>query len=179
MSKILLISGREVDPFEMTIDDLDIMDIAHSLSMQCRYAGHIPTFYSVAEHCVRTVELMAEEAELSYEELRGHRVARSLLLHDADEAYLQDLVNPVKSRPEMEAYRDAGDRIHALVVEKYDCLDLDDDRQHAKVVKGYDKLAYEAERTNIRTGRAQGFSQPEAYAAFIGMWYLLRPSDFG
>lgn len=180
MSNILLTSGREVDPFEMTEDDLDIHDIAHSLSMQCRYAGHVPFFYSVAEHCVRAVELMAQDGQLSRDDLRGHKTARSILLHDADEAYLQDLVSPVKNRPEMEAYRNAGDRIHDLVATKYECLPMVDG-QHHFMVKAFDVEAYLWERENIRSGQISGLSPATARASFLGMWYLVRPrgTEFG
>lgn len=178
MSKILLISGREVDPFEITADEIDIMDIAHSLSMQCRYAGHIPFFYSVAEHCCRAVQLYADELRLSTEELRGDKTARSILLHDADECYIQDMVNPTKMRDFMAPYRAAGDRIHGLVSEKFDCLPMVDG-QHDKVVKQFDAEAYQWERTNIRAGQRAGLAPADAERAFIGAWYLLRPSTFG
>lgn len=179
MSKILTISGREVDPYTIHPDDIDIMDIAHSLSMQCRYAGHVPTFYSVAEHCVRAVELMARDGQLSREDLRGHITARSILLHDADEAYFQDLVSPVKNRPEMEAYRQGGDRLHGLVAAKYECLPMGAGGQHHPMVQAYDKEAYEWERANIRSGVIAGLRPEEAKASFLGMWYLVRPSAFG
>ncbi len=177
--KILTVSGREVDPFEMTIDDIDIMDIAHSLSMQCRFAGHVPSFYSVAEHCVRAVQLLAASRDLAVEQLRGDRIARSLLLHDADEAYLQDLVKPVKSRPELATYLNAGDRLHGLVAEKFDCEPLRPDGKHHQTVLSYDVITYEWERDNVRTGRLAGLPPEEAKAAFLGMWYLTRPSTYG
>lgn len=60
-------------------------DIAHSLSMVCRFNGHTEEFYSVAQHCIHVAELVPEEDKL---------VA---LLHDAAEAYLFDAVSPVKT----------------------------------------------------------------------------------
>jgi 5'-deoxynucleotidase YfbR-like HD superfamily hydrolase len=175
---ILTISGRAIDPWEMTEDDVDIMDIAHSLSLQCRYAGHVPSFYSVAEHCVRAVELRAQAARLITDDLRGDITSRSILLHDAEEAYFQDLVSPTKRRPELQAYVAASARAQAVIASKYSCLPLVDG-EHQKEVQRYDREAYEWERSNIRCGSLVGLPPEEAKASFLGMWYLVRPSTFG
>ncbi|WP_019998874.1 hypothetical protein [Aureimonas ureilytica] len=86
-------TGRRFWPLDPRADDVCIEDIAHSLSMQCRYAGHCKRFYSVAEHCV----------------LMAHRVTAPnklwALLHDASEAYLVDVPRPIKSY--LENYQEA------------------------------------------------------------------------
>lgn len=64
-----------------------IADIAHSLSMLCRYNGHCRHFYSVAEHSV-LVSLLMEEFDLG-DPFEG-------LMHDATEAYLSDIPAPFK-----------------------------------------------------------------------------------
>lgn len=64
--------------------DIRLIDIAHALSMQCRYAGHVTKFYSVAEHSVRVSEIVKPEN------------AMYGLMHDASEAYLQDMIRPLK-----------------------------------------------------------------------------------
>lgn len=61
-----------------------IEDIARSLSNLCRYNGHVREFYSVAEHSY-WVSLDVPPADA----LWG-------LLHDASEAYLGDLMSPLK-----------------------------------------------------------------------------------
>jgi uncharacterized protein len=176
VSKILLISGREVNPFDMSEDDIDIMDIAHSLSMQCRFAGHIPAFYSVAEHSVVAVRLYAEALQVAPDELRGQHAywSRSILLHDADEAYLQDLVRPVKERSDMVSYVRAGERLHTKLMSKFDIASPNSTR-----VKHFDNMAYEYERNYIRSGRQRGLPPEQARELFLGMWYLVRPSMFG
>lgn len=98
-------TGRQFFPLEPRVEDIDILDIAHALSMQCRYNGHVQRFYSVAEHCV----------------LLSHAVDRELalwaLLHDAPEAYIGDMVRPLKIN--MPDFRAADDHIMAVIAEKY------------------------------------------------------------
>lgn len=79
-------NGRWVDPFKLKPKDIRIEDIANSLSRICRYNGFIDNleFYSVAEHSY----LASYIAPIGYE--------LEALLHDAREAYLQDLVRPLK-----------------------------------------------------------------------------------
>src|SRR5690606_5290032 len=72
-------TGRAVYPLDLRPDDIDIQDIAHALSMQCRYAGHTRQFYSVAEHSVHVARWCRQY---------GPAAALEGLLHDATEAYL-------------------------------------------------------------------------------------------
>jgi hypothetical protein len=77
-------TGRAFWPLDPRPEEVSIVDIAWSLSMQCRYAGHCLRFYSVAEHAVMVSQLVPPEAALWG------------LLHDAPEAYLVDVPRPVK-----------------------------------------------------------------------------------
>ena len=67
------------------IDDVDIEDIAHGLAYQCRFNGQTREFYSVAQHSLMVMSLVPEELRFS------------ALLHDAAEAYLGDMVKPLKN----------------------------------------------------------------------------------
>lgn len=80
-------TGRAYWPLNPRAEDVCIEDIAHSLAMQCRYAGHtkdIDCFFSVAQHCVLVSDHCSPENALWG------------LLHDAPETYLIDLIRPVK-----------------------------------------------------------------------------------
>lgn len=72
-------SGAYVDMLKPEEAYMDIVDIAWSLSMQCRFGGCISRHYSVAEHSIFVAALCPQE--LRYEGL----------MHDAHEAYIQDL----------------------------------------------------------------------------------------
>lgn len=106
-STIQTISGKMVDPFAMRPEDLSVPDIAHALSQLCRFTGHTSRFYSVAEHSVHVSYLVP-----------GH-FALAALLHDASEAYLNDIAAPIKARPDFAFYRAAEDRLLALVLRHF------------------------------------------------------------
>lgn len=77
-------TGRRFYPLDPRPEEIDRADIAHALSLLCRYGGHVDRFYSVAEHCV----LMSRAVEPEH--------ALPALLHDATEAYVVDVPRPLK-----------------------------------------------------------------------------------
>lgn len=97
--------GRQFWPIDPRPDEVFADDIAHSLSMLCRFGGHCLRFYSVAEHCVLLSRHVAPE----------HRLWA--LLHDASEAYLVDVPRPLK--PFLKGYREAEDKIMQAVCAKF------------------------------------------------------------
>lgn len=97
-------TGKKFYPLDPRVEDIDFVDIAHHLSMICRFGGASMGFYSVAEHCLL----------LSYE--ASDENALWALLHDAAEAYVGDMVRPLKmSIPE---YCKIEDRVLAVIAEK-------------------------------------------------------------
>ena len=99
------ITGRKFWPIDPRPEDIDIYDIAHALSMMCRFNGHCKWFYSVAEHSVYVSDLCPPD------------YAVWGLLHDASEAYIADIVKPAK--PYIAGYREAENRIMAAVCERF------------------------------------------------------------
>ncbi len=77
-------TGSRVHILRPRPEEIHIIDIAHALSNTCRFCGHVPKFYSVAQH-----SLLVAEAVPDTFRLWG-------LLHDASEAYLHDLTRPLK-----------------------------------------------------------------------------------
>lgn len=76
--------GNKFYPLDPRPEDFETEDIAHALGMICRYGGHVAEFYSVAEHCIIMSYLVPKEYALT------------ALMHDAAEAYIQDLPRPIK-----------------------------------------------------------------------------------
>lgn len=106
-------------PMSPRASEIDIKDIAHSLAMQCRYAGHVRRFYSVAEHSVHIARWLLENAP--HAALHG-------LLHDAPEAYLVDVPRPVKKS--LRGYREAEDRVWQAVAAAFSLSPIMPDEVH-------------------------------------------------
>lgn len=98
-------TGRAFYPADPRPEDIDPADIAHALSLTCRYGGHVKQMYSVAEHCVL----------MSYA-VPAHATAWALL-HDATEAYIGDVIRPLKTF--MPEYRAMENRLMRVICERF------------------------------------------------------------
>jgi uncharacterized protein len=98
-------SGVWFNAFEPTMEMICIDDIAHALSNQCRFGGHLPKFYSVAQHSILTSVIVAPENKLA------------ALLHDASEAYLLDIPRPIKKK--LSNYAEVEHNLMTVIAEKY------------------------------------------------------------
>jgi len=121
MSWILTQSGRRFDLFEPTAAMIEPSDIAHALSNICRFNGHTRAHYSVAQHSVLvSLAVPAEDA------LAG-------LLHDATEAYVGDMVRPLKQQ--MPDYQAAEAAVWRAVCERFQLAeDLPDSVKRADMI---------------------------------------------
>lgn len=90
-------SGLYMNVFEPTVEMVDIGDIAHALSNIPRFGGHLPMFFSVAQHSVLCSHLVP----------RKH--ALSALMHDSAEAYILDMPSPIKKR--LQGYQEIEDNL--------------------------------------------------------------------
>lgn len=110
MSAYTTYMGKHIDPLSPCADGIDIRDIAHALSLLCRANGHFPSFYSVAQHSI----FCMREADA-----RGYspRVQLMCLLHDASEAYISDIIRPVKRI--LSDYVEIEKKLHSAIFEKY------------------------------------------------------------
>lgn len=101
MSYIQTLSGKKFNFINPTSADVDIEDIANALSNICRFAGHLPEFYSVAQHSVLASQIVPPE------------FAFEALMHDAAEAYCQDVPAPLKAL--LPDYRRIEARVDGLI----------------------------------------------------------------
>jgi len=128
-------SGLKFHPFNPKVEEIKLEDIAHALSLTCRYNGHCSTFYSVAQHCIHTSLELEKQGHPSIIQLYG-------LLHDASEAYISDLTKPVKQC--ILQYKSIEAKIESVV---WEAFGLNKPNTYEKVcVKNMDNmmLAYEA-----------------------------------
>ena len=106
---ILLQSGTYFDLLDPANSPFTIEDIAHGLSMTCRFAGQCRQFYSVAEHSWHASRLVAPEFQLR------------ALMHDAAEAFIGDVTRPLKSiLPE---YKAIERNVEAAIMDRFDTGD--------------------------------------------------------
>jgi hypothetical protein len=98
-------SGLMYYPIDPREDDICIKDIAHALSMLCRFGGHCLRFYSVAEHSVHVARSAPDGLRLT------------ALLHDASEAYLGDVIRPLKKA--LVAYKTAELNLEEVLSRKF------------------------------------------------------------
>jgi len=99
-------TGRQFWPLAPNPEDVCLDDIAHALGLVCRFAGHCKRFYSVAEHSLYVAEqvLTMGVAWAGGDYRPGVAdLIRQALLHDAAEAYLGDIIRPLK--PTWQEYR--------------------------------------------------------------------------
>ncbi|MFN8238611.1 MAG: hypothetical protein U0T77_10625 [Chitinophagales bacterium] len=153
-------SGKYVNILEPHPDMFCISDIAHALSNQCRFGGHLPQFYSVAQHSWLCTQLISDKNKYN------------ALMHDSSEAYLLDIPTPLKSL--LTNYKEIEDRLMKVLAEKFQFeYPLNDE------VKSIDKIVLELEWNQLMLQKDKikyfsCFSQGYANTAFMNQYYQLR-----
>ena len=104
-SAIVTYTRRWFDPLNPRVEDVNLNDIAHALSLTNRYGGHVSRPYSVAQHSVLCSMVAPEHLKLE------------ALLHDAAEAYLGDMPKPVKDM--LPDFKAAEARLEAVIRQKF------------------------------------------------------------
>lgn len=171
-------TGKRFTFGEINPDLIDINDIAHALSMQCRYAGHCRRFWSVSEHSVLVMR------HLSLGGWDNHRLLKAALLHDASEAYLGDVTRPLKLQ--LTDYRIIEEQVQDAIYEKFDCWPVASDRHW---IKEADNAILAAEARWLMPSRGEGWGlegievpeiiidgmyPAEAKEAFLNAWEWLN-----
>lgn len=137
-------SGIKFYPLDPRAEEIEISDIALSLSRQSRYNGCFKEeveFYSVAEHSVYVSEEV-EKVDAS--------LALEALMHDSPEAYLGDFIRPLKKQPEFEeAYARAEKRMELAIRDRFGLAAFD-----LPIVKAADEAVTAAEVRQIINGPA-------------------------
>lgn len=105
-SWVITLSGQRFNILKPEAAAVRLEDIACALARQARFNGHTRFFYSVGQHSCLGAEVSPTKD-----------IARHMLFHDATEAYVGDLVSPVKALlPDFEIIES---RIHAAIAEKF------------------------------------------------------------
>lgn len=105
-------TGKRLSILALDPEDVDIVDIAHSLSLRCRFNGHIQQLYSVAQHSVILARMVARDGGSPMSQLRA-------LLHDAAEFVTGDSPGPVKHTALMAGYRAIEQGVQRAISERF------------------------------------------------------------
>lgn len=161
------LSGIAADVVNLDRDMVYFHDITRSLSHICRYNGHIPSFYSVAEHSVRVSWWIRRENGSLEEQLAG-------LMHDAAEAYVGDMVRPLKRHPIIGyQHQIVEDAVSQVIADKFGFP-----YPYPDIVHEADKALYYWEVENIRSGLQKGWDPDTARIAFVDRYnYLMADFD--
>lgn len=178
--------GKQFYPLDARPEDICIEDVAHALSHICRYGGHSREFYSVAQHSIYVQEVICDEMGLHHE----YDLQLAALIHDATEAYMGDMVRPLKvSMPE---YRAAEERLNFICYQAL-CPVLPARLEWEAVIKEADNMALMAERRDIinhfnrewnidvppATRRVKPWSAIQAKVAFLSRYETLAAKAKG
>lgn len=131
-------TGRKVYVHDPDPNEIVIEDIAHALSNLCRFGGHTRRFYSVAEHSVLVSRLVSRRGQ------PGNSYIKRALLHDASEAYLGDVIRPLKTS--LHEYKAIELKWEAAIAVRFE-LPADEDGD--RVVKAADMQALLIERAAL------------------------------
>ncbi len=124
-------SGKQCWPLDSRPDEIDLISIAHALACSTRFNGHTRSPYSIAQHSV----LVSRYCDPS--------VALEGLMHDATEAYIGDIVLPVKCQfPQIE---EAEKRLWEIIAGVFD---LDPGPFHPSIVHA-DKVVLATEARDL------------------------------
>lgn len=131
---IRLCSGEYLDLTAPDPSLITLRDVTRALGNICRFGGQCDKFYSVAEHSVACY-CRAEEENLS------PAVRRACLFHDAAEAFIGDVVKPLKILLEP-IYGPIEEKMEAAIAAAFN-VDFESTRDHWKRI---DRMLLIAER---------------------------------
>lgn len=141
-------SGKKFWFLDPTDDMFDIDDIAHALSLNCRYTGHCREFYSVAEHSLLCAAIVLNT--INDEDPDTLKLALTALLHDASEAYVTDLASPLKAH--MPEYKEIEDGVQKALATKYDLP-----YPFPDIIHDADRIALKFEAEKLMVSKGEGW----------------------
>lgn len=135
--------SRYINVLDPQPADIDVFEVATGLSREARYGGNATSvFWSVGQHSLLCERLAREDG---YDD---PRLLRTILLHDAPEYMLRDIIRPVKRN--LPGYLSLEERWWRAIAARFD-LPV----QMPYEVKFYDDLSCAVEKKGL-LARASG-----------------------
>lgn len=139
-------------PLDPRPEEINIGIIAHHLSRLTRFTGATVRPYWIAEHCMLVGDIMWNETGDPHAALVG-------LLHDAPEAFLNDINRPLKTTPEMYPYRAIEQRVWEAVCARFG-MQPDD---YSDLLKEVDIRLCATEKRDLLPGSEEWTNMPPPY----------------
>ena len=152
------VSGKFLDYLDPNPDTIDIEDIAQGLSHVCRFSGQLEVHYSVAQHSV----VMTGHLRRT---MGDREVLLQALLHDASEAYLCDVIRPLKHGPGFEAYRAAEARLQSVIYQTFGLPSVEHE-----VIHEYDNRMLRTEQRDVMPNNTVVFTDAYPFALRVVPW---------
>jgi 5'-deoxynucleotidase YfbR-like HD superfamily hydrolase len=166
-----MLSGRRLDLLDPSPLDVEIEDIAHGLARVARWNGQTrgAHIFSVAQHCL-LVEALARASAPRLD----HRRRLAVLLHDAPEYVIGDMISPFKAVIG-DAYKIVEQRLLAAIHLRFGLPALSPPDIEA-LIKAADRQAAYLEATRLAgfdTAEARKFfGRPPVFSAALERDYL-------
>lgn len=132
VGKFISKSDIEIDILNLNEDMIVLDDISSGLANICRFGGQVNNWYSIAQHSILVSDLAPEELKLE------------ALFHDAAEAYIGDVIKPLKHILDP-LYGPIEENFQQIIFNKFnlDCYKL-------KYIKEFDIKALQMEKKALK-----------------------------
>jgi len=156
--------------------EVDVREIAHALSNLCRFGGHCAQFYSVAQHSVLVSHIVPPALALEG------------LLHDAAEAYLGDVVRPLKRHLKGTVYDQWEESLEILIADRFGLRtgphpELKEADNRALATEARDLMKADARAWGVAEKPVDEIIFPlpprDAEARFLARFWLLHKTQSG
>jgi len=130
--------GRIFYPLDPRPEEVHIDDIGTGLSRIIRYNGHSDNWITVAQHSAQCEYLAARD---------GHTLETRLavLMHDASEAYIGDMIRPIKCR--MPEFKEIEEKVEAAIWTALHLPPINADLH--QTIKYYDNIGWAWEKRDL------------------------------
>lgn len=134
LNSIMLFDGSLIDLISPTEEMISIESIAHGISGINRFGSQSPIRYTVAEHSLGMVRMAM------FDGVEDKDILFAILMHDASEAYLGDIVSPLKKH--LKKYKKIEETMNSVIESKFSV----DFVKHHDIIKKYDRKILKIEK---------------------------------